>query len=585
MMDLQQRIALIRTAEGSEKADLVIINGTLVNVYSGELLKGYGVAVRGEHIAYIGKDVEHSVGPATEVIDATGKIVVPGFIDAHIHMCYYCSPGEFLKYSLKGGTTTIVTELIELSFPLGSRGIIEYMESCRDQPAKIFGVIPTMVTLSSRAAEETISREEIRGLLSRKDLLGLGETYWQALAGGNARLLEYFGESGEVGKVISGHSAGAKGRKLAAYVAGGVTSCHEPITMEEVLERLRLGLHVLVREGEIRRDLGAIKGIQKRAADLRRLSLVSDGVSLKQLVEEGHMDIILQRAIDQGLDPVTAIQMVTINPAEYLNLAGCLGGIAPGRCADMVIIPDLHTIQAEYVISKGRIAARQKELLVQPRRHVYPSWMCQYMRIRKKFSPEDFQIRVQGDGPAKVRVIEQVTGLVTKESFHTVLPRAGMIEADTGRDLLKVSSIDFQSRTAKQFVGLIKGHGLKKGAIATSMAWDLTNIVVVGADEEDMALAVNRIVEMQGGIVVSAAGQILAELPLPIGGYLSNASIEELQRGSEKIQLAAAGLGFPFAAVNITLITLTTPAIPFLRICEDGLIDVRTGGKVDLIIS
>ncbi len=584
-MDLQQRIALYRTAGGSEKADLAVVNGTLVNVYSGEVQEGYGIAVRGEHIAYVGKDIEKVLGPSTEIIDAAGKTVVPGFIDAHFHMCYYCTADEFLKYSMRGGTTTIVTELIELVFPLGYRGIVAYLESCKEQPLKIFGVIPTMATLSPRAAGEAIGMDQLRELLARDDVLGLGETYWQALADGDRRLLEFFEEALKAGKIVSGHSAGAKEHKLVAYAACGVTSCHEPITLEEVLDRLRLGIYVLVREGEIRRDLTAISGIQDLIPDLRRLCLVSDGVSLKQLVKKGHMDIILQRAIDQGIDPIKAIQMVTINAAECLHLDHCLGGIAPGRYADMVIIPDLKTINAEYVISNGKIVAHCKELLVQPKKHFFPSWTSQYMRISKKFTSEDFQISVSGAADrVQVRVIEQVTDLVTKEARLTVTPSGGMIKADPVKDLLKVSGIDFCSSPTKHFVGLIKGHNLKKGAIATSMAWDLTNIVVVGADEEDMALAVNRIVEMQGGQVVCAGGEILAELSLPIGGYLSQAPIEDTLEGCEKIQQAAAGLGFPFAGVNITLVTLTTPAIPFLRICEEGLIDVRTGKNVELII-
>ncbi|NLX91943.1 MAG: adenine deaminase [Firmicutes bacterium] len=584
-MSLQERTALIRTALGSEKADLAIVNGTLVNVYTGELLERYGVAVKGKRIAYVGKDIGRTIGSDTEVIDAAGKYLVPGFIDTHAHMCFYCSASEFLRYSMRGGTTTIVTELIEMSFPLGYRGIVEYLESCRDQPVKVFGVIPPMLTPSSGALSKAISKEQLRELLKRDDVLGLGEAYWLPTVEQDGRLLELFEETLRAGKIVAGHSAGAKGNKLVAYAASGATSCHEPITMEEVVERLRLGMYVLAREGETRQDLKVIAKIREMNLDLRRMALVTDGIPLKELVEKGHMEAVLQKAIDFGFDPVSAIQMVTLNAAEYLNLDDRIGGIAPGKDADIVIIPDLHNISAEYVISNGRIIARHRELLVQPRKHLFPEWTRRSIRLTKKYTPEDFLIRVADHvDSVEVRVIDQVTELVTKEATMTVPLSEGMIKAEPERDLLKISAIDFQANPGKQFVGLIRGLKMKKGALASSMAWDLTNIIAVGADEADLALAVNRIIEMQGGVVACADGRILAELQLPVGAYLSDAPIEELLRKSEKLQQAAFELGFPFANVNLTLMTLTSPAIPFVRICEDGLFDVRTNKRVDFII-
>jgi len=202
-MNLQQRIELIRTALGGEKADLAIVNGTVVNVYTGELLEGYGVAIKGERIAYVGKDVQPMVGPDTQVIDAGRKIVIPGFIDSHAHLCFFCSASEFLRYAMLGGTTTIVTELIELAFPLGYEGIIEYMESCKEQPIKVFGVIPTMITLSSAAGANVINKEQIKALLRRDDFLGLGETYWLPVVEQDRRLLELFEETLNAGKIVA----------------------------------------------------------------------------------------------------------------------------------------------------------------------------------------------------------------------------------------------------------------------------------------------------------------------------------------------------------------------------------------------
>lgn len=619
-MNLQERTQLIRTAAGREKADLAIVNGTLVNVYTGELLEGYGVTVKGERIAYVGKRAGEMVGSETAVIDAAGKMLVPGFIDTHAHMCFYCLAGEFLRYSMRGGTTTIITELIEVSFPLGFRGIIEYLESCRNQPVKIYGVIPPMLTLSSGAGEKIINREQLKELLRRDDVLGLGEAYWQPVVAEDRRMLELFQETIQAGKIVAGHSAGAKGIKLAAYAASGIHSCHEPITAEEVLERLRLGLYVLAREGETRQDLEDISRIKDMKVDLQNLALVTDGIALRQLIEKGHMEAVLQKAIDLGFDPITAIQMVTINPAKYLGLDDRIGGIAPGKYADIVVLPDLQHIKAEYVISNGQVIARGRELLVQPKKYVFPGWTRRSIQLTKKYSPDDFLIRVScgerfpaggegssagcegfpGEGspdvpgagatadPAtgsiEVRVIDQVAELVTQETRCTVPLAGGRIEADPARDLLKISCIDFQAAPGKQFVGLIRGFKLKKGAIATSMGWDLTNIVAIGAADEDLALAVNRVIELQGGAVVCADGRVLAELPLPIGGYLSDSPVEELLRQGEELQEAAAGLGSPFPNTHLTMMTLTSPAIPFFRICEEGLFDIRTNTRVEFVV-
>ncbi|MEW5919636.1 MAG: adenine deaminase C-terminal domain-containing protein [Bacillota bacterium] len=583
-MNLQQRTALMRTAAGMEQADLAVVNGTLVNVYTGELLAGWGVAVRGEHIAYVGPDLQQILGPRTQVIDAAGKFVVPGFIDTHAHLNLYATISEFLRYGMHGGTTTFVTELIELTFPLGYQGILAFLESCKNQPVKIFCVIPSMLTISHGAGALALDKGQFRELLQRDDILGMGETYWLPVVEQDERVLELIEETLKAGKKVAGHSAGAKGPKLAAYVAAGVSSCHEPITMEEVMERLRMGIYVLARQGETRQDLENIARIKDMGLDLRQLALVTDSVSPRQLVEKGYMEAVLQKAIDLGFDPVTAIQMVTLNPAKYMNLDDRVGGIAPGKYSDLVILPDLQNIKAEYVISNGKVIARQGQLLVQPKEYAYPAWVRQSIRLTKQYRPEDFRICVpDAAASVTVRVIDQVEELVTKEAFFTVPVSRGLINTDPARDLLKVCCIDFKVNPGKQFVGLITGLKMKRGALASSMAWDLTNIVTVGADETDMALAVNRVIELQGGAVACAGGRVIAEMPLPIGGNMSDAPLEEIARNSEAFQQAAAELGSPFSNAHLTLITLTTPAIPFLRICEEGLVDIRSGSRVELI--
>ena len=576
---------LIKVALGTEKADLVITDGTLLNVYTGELLDGYSVAVKGERIAYTGKDIECTIGPGTLVIDAAGKTIVPGFIDSHTHLCL-CSVDQFLRYSIRGGTTTIVTEVMETAFALGYQGILEFLESCKGQPVKVFSVIPSMVSLSPRVRARAINKEQARELLKRDDILGLGETYWLAVIEQDQRLLELFEETLKAGKKVTGHSAGAKGHRLAAYAASGVSSCHEPVTAEEVIERLRLGMYVLAREGEVRKDLEAMAKIKDMNLDLRHFALTSDSTSIKQVVEEGYVDVILKKAIELGFDPVAAVQMVTINPARCLNIDDRVGGIAPGKLADIVILPDLKEIKAEYVISNGQLVAKHGELVVQPRKHSFPPWTRQAIHLKKTFAPEDFRINVPGKNidAVEVRVIEQVATLVTQEVRLNVPVSRGMIDINTEQDLLKVAAIDFSHSQGKQFVGLIKGFKMKRGAIASSAAWDLANIIAVGAGDEDLALAVNTIVQMGGGAVVCSEGKVLAAFALPIAGTLTDAPIEDLYHNTEEFQNAAASLGVPFPHNHITLITLTTPAIPFFKICEEGLVDIRTNSIFSLIV-
>jgi len=584
-MNLEELNSLIKVAMGEEKADLALQNGSLVNVYTGEILEEHSVAVKGERIAWVGKDARNVTGPETNVIDCTGKFISPGFIDGHTHLILFYQADQFLKYAMRGGTTTIITELMELGFPLGYQGVLEYLESLKDQPVKIFSVVPPMVTNSQRTRSRTLNFEQIAELLKRDDILGLGETYWSAVIERDEKILNFFVETFKAGKIIAGHTAGARGNRLTAYAAGGVRSCHESINVSDVLERLRLGLYVLIREGGIRKELAEISKIKDLQLDLKQLILTTDSITPEQVVEEGYMETVVQKAIDLGFDPVCAIQMATINVAKYWNLDHLIGGIAPSKYADIVVLPDLRNIKAEYVISNGKVLSKEGKLLIEPRKYIFPAWVRQSMRLNKKFESEDFEINVKSSiDPVSIRVIEQITELVTKETIMEVPVLDEKIKVDLDKDLIKIAAIDFLADPLKMFVGLIKGFRMKRGAFASSMAWDLTNIVVIGADERDMAVAVNRILELQGGIAVCSNGKILAELPMSIGGYMSDLPIEEIVQNLKDIQKESSGLGIPFPDAELSLNTLTTAAIPFFRICEEGFYDMKNNRSVGLLV-
>jgi adenine deaminase len=575
---------LIDVALGRTPADLAIVNARLLNVYTGEFLDNYSVCASGERIAYVGPDNEHAIDDATEVIDARGGTLIPGLIDGHAHIAWLFTASEFLKYAAKGGTTTIITETMEPYPVAGIAGVLDFLSSLKEQPIKFFGTAPAMVSTSQTAMG--VALEDLETLLMRDDIVGLGESYWQAVMQNSAVFSPIYKKTLAHGKMLEGHSAGAKGSKLQAYAAYGISSCHEPITPEEVLERLRLGIYVMVREGSVRRDLAEISKIKDMDVDTRRLILTPDGISPGDLMEMGYMEYLVQKAIDCGFDPVTAVQMATLNVAEHFNLDDRIGGIAPGKYADFILIPDPRTIKPLCVVSNGRIIARNGNLEVAPRQHTFTAESLNSIRIPKKIAPSDFTLNYDGKGnTVKVRVIEMVTDLVTREAVLDLSVIGGEIKPDVENDLAKIAAIDRTNQPGKCFTGLIKGFGLKSGALACSAAWDTSCVIVVGTDERDMAHSVNKIRDLQGGAVICANGGISAALALPVFGLISKLPLEDIVEKTAAFKQAAMDIGVQFPDPFLSLITLTGAAIPYLRICEEGLVNLKDGKILDLFVT
>ena len=413
----------------------------------------------------------------------------------------------------------------------------------------------------------------------------MGETYWQAVIQDPECYLPILRETLKAGKLLEGHSAGASFDKLSAYAACGITSCHEPIKAEEVIERLRMGFHVMVREGSIRRDLADIARIKEASIDLRRVILSTDGITPKELIEKGYMNYLLQKAIKCGFDPLDAIQMTTLNVAEHFRLDHLIGGIAPGRCADLLLLPDIRTIRPTMVISNGRVIAQNGIPTVSPREHTFAPDSMNTIKINSNKTADDFIIRTNNPtGIVQVGVIKMVSDLVTRISYQKMEVNNGLILPDLERDIIKVSAVDRTIQPGKQFTGLINGFHLKSGALACSAAWDSTAIIVVGATDDDMALAVNRIKALNGGAVVCNNGKVIAELALPIFGLMSALPMQVLVDKTDAIDRILHNMGVPFRDPLLTLNTLTGAAIPFVRICEEGLIGLKDGRQLDFIV-
>lgn len=574
---------LIHVASGKQGADLAICHARLLNVYTGEFLDNQCISIKNGYIAFVGNNADHTMSEDTLRIDAMGKTVIPGLIDGHTHLASFVEISRFIPYAVQDGTTTIVTETMEAYPIMGYDGVDELLSSFRDQPIKIFGTAPAMVSISSAA--NGIPREDLKKLLDRDDILGLGESYWQSVFQTPDQILPAFETTLCAGKVLEGHSAGAGGKKLAAYLAAGISSCHEPIDADQVLERLRAGLYVMIREGSIRRDLEAIARIRHAGVDTRRLILVTDGVGPEDLEKNRGMAFVVQKAIDSGFTPIEAVQMATLNVAEHFSLDALVGGIAPGRCADMVIIPEPGTIAPETVISNGKIIFDKKQMQVSPRTHAFSDTCRHTVHLPRPLTSDDFSVPANPDHKTvQVRLMEMITDLVTREAVLPLKVVDGRIPADVDQDILKISAIDRAIAPGKMFTGFIKGFGLKDGAIASSQAWDTSDIIVVGTHDVDMAEAVNHIHRLQGGVVIWARGKCLAKIHLPVMGLLSDAPVPALARQIRLIKMTTAQLGMTFPDPLLTLITLTGAAIPYLRICEQGMVNLKTGEQFSDII-
>ncbi|MCS7386379.1 MAG: adenine deaminase [archaeon GB-1867-005] len=582
---------LILTATGKIKADLVIRNGKLVNVYTGEILEEFDVAVKGDRIALIG-DAAHTIGPQTKIIDASGKFIVPGLLDGHIHIeSTMLTLTEFAKAVLPRGTTGVFIDPHEIANVLGVKGVKLMAEEAKALPLKVFICIPSCVPATSpefETAGAEITAEDIEKMLKWSEVIGLAEVMnYPGVIEGDERILSKIRATLRAGKVIEGHAPKLLGAKLCAYAASGISSCHETTSRNEGLEKLRTGLTLMIREGSAWKDLAeVIKVITKDKLDSRRVVLVTDDKHPEDLIKEGHVDHLIRRAIEEGVDPVTAIQMATINVAEHYNLDMHIGGIAPPRYADILIVDDLKKFKVSKVIADGKLIAENGKLTIKISKYKYPSYSTKTIKVKRKALPDDFKIKVNERGKVKVRVIEvQEESALTKQRIEELNVQNGEVKVDIEKDIVKISVIERHKATGNISVGFVKGFNLKHGAAASTVAHDSHNIIVVGASEKDMAVAVNKLIEAGGGMIAVLGGEVLAMVELPIAGLMSNEEAEVLAEKIEKLNDAWRKLGCKMKSPYMTMSILALPVIPELRITDKGLVDVNEFKIVDVLVN
>lgn len=555
---------LRRVALGEQPADLVVRNARLVNVYTGELQPGMGLAAAGGWIAYLGPEVDFCIGPQTEVLEAGDRLLAPGLIDGHTHLAWRFSVERFIPFALRGGTTGAVSEGIELASVLGAEGFAITLESFRGQPFRLYLSLPPLCALAPFQEEVRIPLEEAGRLLGDPQVVGVGEIYWPNLLRGDPYLDGLVELARQAGKAVEGHGAGARGRKLQAFLACGMGADHEPTVAEEVVERLRMGAWVMARHGAVRQDLPELARAWEDIPDPRRLILCTDTMDMGELVEEGCLDLLLSRAVAQGIPPVRAVQALSLNVAERFRLEGEIGGLAPGRRADFSLTGSFDPFKPEMVVFDGRVAVREGQVRLRAREVAYPQLCYRTVRL-PALAAQDFHL----PPPGRYRAMEQQTHLVTREA--EVELRGGLPE-----DVLLCAAVERVSGRGERFLGLLKGFGLRGGAAGTTMAWDCQCMVVVGDSPEDMLAVARHLEEGGGGAAVSQGGRIRAAYQAPVGGVLTQAPLPEALRQEREVNGAMRAMGCRSPDPFTTLGVLTAAGIPFLRITQRGYVRVRT---------
>ena len=584
---------LSAVAMGREPADLVVKNATLVNVCTKELQPSVDVAVANGRIAMVG-DCSHCIGQETVVVDATGKYLAPAFMDGHIHIeSSMMTAGEYAKAVLPHGTSGVFIDPHEICNVLGLDGVRYMLEDANKTPLKAMlttpSCVPAVPGFEDTGAE--IGPKDVAETMDWETCVGLGEMMnFPGILSSDEKTHAIVGETLKAGKIVTGHySVPETGRGLNAYIASGVRCCHESTREIDALEKMRLGMYALLREGSAWHDLQEVgKAIVNHEVDSRFACLISDDTHPETLIKSGHLDHIVRRAIGYGIDPVTAIQMVTINIAQCFHLDHEMGSVAPSKCADMVLLSDLEKCVVDEVFVDGELVAKNGELLKKWDLYAYPEKAQNSVHLSKK-SAEDFSIdlpeKLKNKKTVKVRAIEVIPAKTsTVETFVDLPVFDGKVLSDPAQDVLKAFVFERHKSTGKFGYGFLKGFGIKKGALAQTVAHDAHNLLVVGTSDTDMAIATNELIACGGGLVAVADGKILGKLPLPIAGLMSCDDLPTTAKRVAHLEKVWQEMGCTLPSPFMTMSIIPLACLPELRLTDRGIVDCRVFSFVDPIV-
>lgn len=569
---------LAAVAQGRESADLVIRNVNLVNVCTAEIQKQVDIAISCGRIAYIGQS-QHCIGENTQVTDAAGQYAAPGFLDGHMHIeSSMMSAGEYARAVIPHGTVGIYPDPHEICNVLGLDGVRQLMQDAARTPLKAMFTTPSCVP-AVPGFEDTgasIGPEEIRQSMTWPETVGLGEMMnFPGILACDERTHAELAETLKAGGIVTGHySLPETDRGLNAYIASGTRCCHESTRWEDALAKMRLGMYAQLREGSAWHDLHEVaKAITQHRVDSRFDMLVSDDAHPHTLVAQGHLDHILRRAVEEGIDAVTAISMVTLNCAQCFRMDQDLGSITPGKCADIVLLEDLEQFHVTKVWIDGQLAAENGKAAFELEPYTFPEPMLHSMHVKGPVCPDTFRIPAEGT-EAQIRVIEVIPERVGTRERHVMIPvRNGFLESDPEQDVLKTAVFERHHETGQRGFGFVKGFGIRRGALASTVAHDAHNLLVIGTNDEDMALAANELIRAGGGMTAAADGKVLETVPLPIAGLMNDKNAEEMSQMVVRLERAwkQIGCGMPSPFMTMALISLA--CLPELRLTDRGLVD------------
>lgn len=566
----------IETGLGMHVCDLKIENVKLVNVFSGEVYPT-NIYIKNKRIVSIDPSADLE---AKKVLDGNGQYALPGLIDAHMHFeSTMLSPEALASVVVPQGTTTMCADLMEIANVAGEEGLRAMLQSMNRLPYRMLievsSRVPTAPGLETTGA--VLGAEEVANIMEWEESVSLGELDPSKILFVKDEYIKKVADTLAKRKLVNGHAIGRLGQELNVYASSGISDDHECVNTNEMIERLKVGMKVFIREGSSERNVDElIRGVIEHQLDTSNLMFCTDDKHAREIQVEGHINYNVSRAINLGLDPMKAIQIATVNSAKHFRMEDEIGSITPGRLADIILVEDWREIKPSVVIFEGNVVAENGKLLEECKVEEYPEWLKHTVILKNPITAESFAVpSKKQDGSTKIHLIDLIPRqIINHHVLEEMQVKNGKIQVNIEKDILKLAVVERYGKNGNVGVGFVRGFELKKGALAYSMSHDHHNIVVVGTNDEDMALAVNEVARLNGGLSVTCGGKILNSMELPIGGLMSEKPAEEVMAQLDILNADAKALGCGMDAPFMSLSFISLPTVPDLGLTDLGLVDV-----------